>query len=172
MEYGATSVQMMCIVNMFSCLLTAMSLFQQSSFPLIVSFMTKVILIDYNRIDIGMLYNIWCNSNTFIIMQYPSFIVDCILISICSASGQLYIFYTISKFGPVTFVIMMTIRQVITLYICYQISWIIQSYETSFLFAGLGDIVILFDLSSSGNSYRYYWYNSSIWFGILTNLLQ
>ncbi|XP_043792579.1 adenosine 3'-phospho 5'-phosphosulfate transporter 1-like [Apis laboriosa] len=82
-EYGATSVQMMCIVNMFSCLLTAMSLFQQSSFPLIFSFMTK----------------------------YPRFIVDCSLISIFSASGQLYIFYTISKFGPVTFVIMMTIRQ-------------------------------------------------------------
>ncbi|KAG7204185.1 hypothetical protein KM043_002022 [Ampulex compressa] len=82
-EYGATSVQMMCAVNMFSCLLTAMSLFQQSSFPLILSFMTK----------------------------FPRFIVDCLLISICSASGQLYIFYTISKFGPVTFVIMMTIRQ-------------------------------------------------------------
>lgn len=38
--------------------------------------------------------------------------MDCLLISICSASGQLYIFYTISKFGPITFVIMMTIRQV------------------------------------------------------------
>ncbi|XP_076638475.1 adenosine 3'-phospho 5'-phosphosulfate transporter 1 [Colletes latitarsis] len=82
-EYGATSVQMMCVVNMFSCLLTAMSLFQQSSFPLILSFMSK----------------------------YPGFIMDCLLMSICSASGQLYIFYTISKFGPVTFVIMMTLRQ-------------------------------------------------------------
>ncbi|XP_076284476.1 adenosine 3'-phospho 5'-phosphosulfate transporter 1 isoform X2 [Lasioglossum baleicum] len=82
-EYGATSVQMMCVVNMFSCLFTAMSLFQQSSFPLMLSFMTK----------------------------YPRFIIDCLLISICSATGQLYIFYTISKFGPVTFVIIMTIRQ-------------------------------------------------------------
>ncbi|XP_014467175.1 PREDICTED: adenosine 3'-phospho 5'-phosphosulfate transporter 1-like [Dinoponera quadriceps] len=82
-EYGATSVQMMCAVNMFSCLLTAMSLFQQSSFPLIFAFMT----------------------------MYPRFIVDCLLISICSAGGQLYIFYTISKFGPVTLVIIMTIRQ-------------------------------------------------------------
>lgn len=43
-DYGVTSIQMMCAVNMFSCLLTAMSLFQQSSFPLIFSFMTKVIL--------------------------------------------------------------------------------------------------------------------------------
>lgn len=48
-EYGVTSVQMMCVVNMFSCLLTAMSLFQQSSFPLIFSFMTKVILINYGN---------------------------------------------------------------------------------------------------------------------------
>lgn len=48
-EYGATSVQMMCVVNMFSCLLTAMSLFQQSSFPLIFSFMTKVISINKNN---------------------------------------------------------------------------------------------------------------------------
>ncbi|XP_033328240.1 adenosine 3'-phospho 5'-phosphosulfate transporter 1 [Megalopta genalis] len=82
-EYGATSVQMMCVVNMFSCLFTAMSLFQQSSFPLIFLFMAK----------------------------YPRFIIDCLLISVCSATGQLYIFYTISKFGPVTFVIIMTIRQ-------------------------------------------------------------
>ncbi|XP_015585237.1 adenosine 3'-phospho 5'-phosphosulfate transporter 1 [Cephus cinctus] len=82
-EYGVTSVQMMCAVNMFSCLLTAMSLFQQSSFVLTIIFMTR----------------------------YPSFITDCLLISICSATGQLYIFYTISKFGPVTFVIIMTIRQ-------------------------------------------------------------
>lgn len=42
-DYGVTSVQMMCAVNMFSCLLTAMSLFQQSSFSLIFSFMTTVI---------------------------------------------------------------------------------------------------------------------------------
>lgn len=41
-DYGVTSIQMMCAVNMFSCLLTAMSLFQQSSFPLIFSFMTMV----------------------------------------------------------------------------------------------------------------------------------
>lgn len=82
-EYGSTTIQMMCAVNMFSCLFTVMSLFQQSSFPLIFSFMT----------------------------QYPRFVIDCLLISICSASGQLYIFYTILKFGPVTFVIIMTIRQ-------------------------------------------------------------
>ncbi|XP_063990883.1 adenosine 3'-phospho 5'-phosphosulfate transporter 1 [Diachasmimorpha longicaudata] len=82
-EYGATSVQMMCSVNMFSCMLTATSLFQQSSFAQTLEFVTK----------------------------FPVFIVDCLLISICSASGQLFIFYTIAKFGAVTFVIIMTIRQ-------------------------------------------------------------
>lgn len=48
---------------------------------------------------------------TFIV-QYPRFIFDCLLISLCSATGQLYIFYTISKFGTITFVTIMTIRQV------------------------------------------------------------
>ncbi|XP_043277927.1 adenosine 3'-phospho 5'-phosphosulfate transporter 1 [Venturia canescens] len=82
-EYGVTSIQMMCAVNMFSCMLTAMSLFQQSSFVQTLDF----------------------------VMKYHGFIVDCLLISVCSASGQLFIFYTISQFGAVTFVIMMTIRQ-------------------------------------------------------------
>lgn len=51
-EYGATSVQMMCIVNMFSCLFTAMSLFQRSSFPLIFSFMTQVTKTERNRVKV------------------------------------------------------------------------------------------------------------------------
>lgn len=41
-EYGTTSVQMMCAVNMFSCLFTATSLFQQSSFAYSIDFMMKV----------------------------------------------------------------------------------------------------------------------------------
>ncbi|XP_034943959.1 adenosine 3'-phospho 5'-phosphosulfate transporter 1 [Chelonus insularis] len=82
-EYGVTSIQMMCAVNMFSCLLTATSLSQQSGFT----------------------------HSLYFIMKYPSFIVDLFLISIFSASGQLFIFYTISKFGAVTFIIIMTIRQ-------------------------------------------------------------
>ncbi|KAF7997334.1 hypothetical protein HCN44_005611 [Aphidius gifuensis] len=82
-EYGTTSIQMMFGVNLFSCLLTSMSLFQQSGFAESFSF----------------------------IAQFPTFTIDCLLISICSASGQLFIFYTISEFGAVTFVIIMTIRQ-------------------------------------------------------------
>ena len=38
---------------------------------------------------------------------------DCLLLTACSTAGQLFIYYTISTFGPVVFVIIMTIRQVI-----------------------------------------------------------
>ncbi|XP_014604977.1 PREDICTED: adenosine 3'-phospho 5'-phosphosulfate transporter 1 [Polistes canadensis] len=109
-EYGTTSAQMMCAVNMFSCLLTVTSLIQQSSFPLIYYFMKK----------------------------YPRFIVDCLLISICSASGQLYIFYTISKFGPITFVIMMTIRQGLAI----LLSCLIYSHEIKII--GIFGILLVF----------------------------
>ncbi|XP_058792338.1 adenosine 3'-phospho 5'-phosphosulfate transporter 1 [Phymastichus coffea] len=82
-DYGVSSIQMMCAVNIFSCLLTATSLLQQSSLMYSLTFVTT----------------------------YPHFVVDCILISIFSTTGQLYIFYTISNFGAVTFIIMMTVRQ-------------------------------------------------------------
>ena len=37
------------------------------------------------------------------------------LISITSASGQLFIYFTIKKFGPVVFTIMMTTRQMFSM---------------------------------------------------------
>ncbi|KAL7298265.1 hypothetical protein TKK_0008617 [Trichogramma kaykai] len=82
-DYGVSTIQMMCAVNLFSVLLTATSLFQQEGLVYSLSFMTT----------------------------YPQFTFDCILISIFSTTGQLYIYYTISNFGAVTFIIMMTIRQ-------------------------------------------------------------
>ncbi|CAD6238369.1 GSCOCG00008449001-RA-CDS [Cotesia congregata] len=82
-EYGPTSIQMMCGVNLFSCLLTATSLLQQSGFT----------------------------HSLYFLIKFPSFLIDCLLISICSATGQLFLFYTIAQFGAVTFSIIMTIRQ-------------------------------------------------------------
>lgn len=41
-EYGVTSLQMMCAVNLFSCLLTATSLFQQSSLIYSLAFIATV----------------------------------------------------------------------------------------------------------------------------------
>ncbi|KAL1131327.1 hypothetical protein AAG570_010945 [Ranatra chinensis] len=82
-QYNMSSVQMMCGVNLFSCLFTITSLLQQGAF--------------------------WTSLN--FMFQFPKFMVDCILLSISSGAGQLFIFYTISCFGPVVFVIIMTIRQ-------------------------------------------------------------
>merc|ERR1740131_368857 len=75
---------MMAGVNLFSCLLTSVSLLQQGVFYTSLSFMS----------------------------QYSMFVVDCVILSLCSACGQLFIYHTISTFGPVIFVIIMTVRQV------------------------------------------------------------
>lgn len=48
--YGMSSVQMMCAVNLFSCLFTASSLLQQGGFITSLNFMLKVIIIIYRNI--------------------------------------------------------------------------------------------------------------------------
>lgn len=82
-QHRMTSMQMMCGVNLFSCLFTAVSLVQQGGFV----------------------------ASTAFALRHPSFLMDISLLSVTSATGQLFIFYTIAQFGPVAFVIMMTIRQ-------------------------------------------------------------
>jgi len=42
---------------------------------------------------------------------------DSIVLSITSAIGQLFIFYTVKEFGPVVFTIMMTTRQILSLFL-------------------------------------------------------
>ncbi|XP_063921155.1 adenosine 3'-phospho 5'-phosphosulfate transporter 1 [Zophobas morio] len=81
--YNVSPIQMMCFVNFFSCIFTSVSLLQQEAFLDSLDFMFK----------------------------YPQFILDCFLLSVCSAVGQLFIFSTISKFGPLVFAIITTIRQ-------------------------------------------------------------
>ncbi len=44
-------------------------------------------------------------------LQFPKFGLDCLILSICSAIGQLFIFFTIAHFGAVAFIIIMTLRQ-------------------------------------------------------------
>lgn len=82
-QFGMSPVQMMCAVNFYSCILTVTSLLQQGAFVQSFSFMLK----------------------------YPHFIIDCVLLSICSAAGQLFIFSTVSSFGPLVFAIITTVRQ-------------------------------------------------------------
>lgn len=82
-QYGMSPVQMMCTVNSYSCIFTVVSLLQQGAFVTSLNFMLK----------------------------FPSFIVDCILLSMCSAAGQLFIFSTVASFGPLVFAIITTVRQ-------------------------------------------------------------
>ena len=88
-EYKMSSVQMMGGVNLFSCLLTASSILQQGTLFSSLEFMSR----------------------------FPSFGTDCVILSICSAVGQLFIYYTISEFGAVTFIIIMTLRQLVAIII-------------------------------------------------------
>lgn len=81
--YRVSSVEMMAGVNLFSVLLTSMSLVQQGAF--------------YQAADFS--------------SRHPLFMAHVLALSVTSAIGQLFIFYTISQFGAVTFTIIMTVRQ-------------------------------------------------------------
>jgi adenosine 3'-phospho 5'-phosphosulfate transporter B2 len=81
--YKMSSIQMMFGVNFWSCLFTSWSLLSQGDFFTSLSFMFK----------------------------HDLFLWHCVILSICSATGQLFIFQTISRFGPIVFVIIMTLRQ-------------------------------------------------------------
>lgn len=82
-QYQASSLQMMTFVNLFSILFTLTSLAQQSH--LIPSLKLVMSSFELSR--------------------------DCLLLSLCSAAGQLFIFHTISRFGAFTFTFIMTLRQ-------------------------------------------------------------
>ncbi|XP_041108658.1 adenosine 3'-phospho 5'-phosphosulfate transporter 1-like [Polyodon spathula] len=82
-KYKMSSVQMMFGVNLFSCLFTMGSLLEQGAFLESLKFM----------------------------IRHSDFAFHAILLSICSACGQLFIFYTIGQFGAAAFTIIMTLRQ-------------------------------------------------------------
>lgn len=109
-QYKMKPIQMMCGVNLFSCIFTAVSLFQQDAFAKSLSFMAT----------------------------FPKFTLDCLLISVSSCVGQLFIFFTISCFGPVVFVIIMTVRQALAILLSCLI------YEHSLSLLGIIGIIIVF----------------------------
>ncbi|XP_077366863.1 adenosine 3'-phospho 5'-phosphosulfate transporter 1 [Festucalex cinctus] len=82
-KHKMSSVQMMFGVNLFSCLFTVFSLLEQGAFFDSLAFMTR----------------------------HSEFAVHAVLLSVCSACGQLFIFYTINRFGAAVFTIIMTLRQ-------------------------------------------------------------
>ncbi len=79
----------MCCSNFFSCLLTVSALLQQGTLVKSLEFMAA----------------------------FPQFGWDCIVLSLCSAVGQLFIFYTITEFGAVVFAIITTVRQAMAILI-------------------------------------------------------
>lgn len=86
-EHHPSSIQMMCGVNFMSSLLTVTSLIEQG----------------------GVYYSLNFAS------RFPLFIIDCTLTALASAIGQLFIFATVAKFGPVIFTIIMTFRQALSI---------------------------------------------------------
>ncbi|KAF6204860.1 hypothetical protein GE061_019023 [Apolygus lucorum] len=109
-QYKVSPVQMMCGVNLFSFLFTAVSLFQQGAFSVSLNFM----------------------------VTFPKFAVDCILLAMSSGAGQLFIFFTISCYGAVVFVIIMTIRQGLAILLSCLI------YQHSITVVGVLGIIMVF----------------------------
>ena len=86
-SYKVSSVQMMFGVNLFSCILTVGSLLFRGVFF----------------------------SSFLFLFSHPEFAFHAMLISICSAVGQLFIFHTIQAFGPLIFTLIMTTRQAMSI---------------------------------------------------------
>ncbi|XP_061742875.1 adenosine 3'-phospho 5'-phosphosulfate transporter 1 [Nerophis ophidion] len=86
-KYKMSSVQMMFGVNLFSCLFTVGSLLEQGAFFDSLAFMAR----------------------------HSEFAFHAVLLSVCSACGQLFIFFTINRFGAAIFTIIMTLRQAIAI---------------------------------------------------------
>ena len=51
------------------------------------------------------------------IMSDAKALMHMIILSVTSATGQVFIYYTIKEFGPVVFTIMMTTRQIFSLFL-------------------------------------------------------
>lgn len=109
-QFNMSPVQMMCAINFFSCIFTSTSLLQKGGFEESINFMLK----------------------------YPSFIIDCFLLSLCSATGQLLIFSTVATFGPLVFTIISTIRQGFSV----LLSCLLYNHKVSVL--GIFGIVLVF----------------------------
>ena len=86
-KYKMTPMQMMFGVNTFSCIFTVGSLLFRGEFF----------------------------SNIGFILKHFDFATHAVILSVCSAVGQLFIFYTIATFGPLVFTLIMTTRQAISI---------------------------------------------------------
>ncbi len=108
-QYKMSTLQMMFGVNVFSFTFTSFSLLIRGSF----------------------------HTSLYFMISHTEFALHALVLSICSAIGQLFIFYTISTFGPVVFTLVMTSRQVISI----TISCLIYGHVLS-LFAIVGVVLV------------------------------
>ena len=88
-RHKPSHVQMMVGTNFFEILLASVTLFGREGF---------------------------INALLFI-REHPPFLLHILCLSVTSASGQFFIFYTIRRFGPVTFTLVMTVRQALSVFI-------------------------------------------------------
>ena len=102
-QYSVSSIQMMFGVNLFSCIFTLGSLLFR-----------------------GRLF-----ASIFFLLQHTEFAFHVFLTSICSAVGQLFIFHTISSFGPLIFTLIMTTRQAISILLSCLLYGHILDYQAS-----------------------------------------
>jgi adenosine 3'-phospho 5'-phosphosulfate transporter B2 len=87
--YKPSKFQMMFGVNMFSCFFTLWSLMLRGKFFPSVAFM----------------------------FRHSEFMWHVIVLSITSATGQIFIFHVIATYGPLVFTIIMTLRQVFSIFL-------------------------------------------------------
>jgi len=87
--YNMSKFQMMFGVNLFSCFFTLWSLVNRGKFFGCLDFTSR----------------------------HPDFMMHVIVLSITSATGQLFIFHTIATYGPLVFTIIMTTRQVMSIFL-------------------------------------------------------
>eukprot|EP00039_Didymoeca_costata_P015655 m.270427 g.270427 ORF g.270427 m.270427 type:complete len:420 (-) comp16263_c8_seq1:129-1388(-) len=88
-SYQMSKFQMMFGVNMFSCMFTLWSLILNGQLLPAISFT----------------------------LRYPKFMFHVIILSITSATGQMFIFHTIATYGALVFTIIMTTRQVLSIFL-------------------------------------------------------
>ena len=135
--YKMSTIQMMFGASLFSCLFTVWSMIEGGNFLSAVGFM----------------------------MSNPEFAYHVTILSLASATGQLFIFYTIQSFGPVVFTIIMTIRMMLSI----MLSCIINNHPLSAQ-AVLGVIVVFIALFLRVYA-RYRAKPSSVWRRLCMTLL-
>ena len=108
-KYTVDQFEMMFGINCFSVLFTLVSLFWSGEF--------------------------WTSLQN--IQEDPLVFYHLLIMSICSATGQMFIFFTIKRFGPIIFTIMMTIRQMLSMVVsCFMFGHALS------LFSWVGAIIV------------------------------